>query len=545
MLCRARAVLRALIADAEAPLEVVAEAEDVPGLVHHDLLEGLADDGLPLFPRHVRRQQRRGRAVEEAALRLLGLLRLGPFAQEAQQWSVNLLRTDFPARQPPRRGRVAARRRGRAALLEPEAMPRRGRRARGGFARVQVRQVIQVRTDPAVGHDDVALHDLSAARVHLRDAHAEDRGVVNAPGHGAVASIVRIVVRGPVCVRGQHAAHRVRQPDQREGLVPGLDALLEDLAPAERHRRVDVDADLVVWLSSEVVAPDHVHLSVRVGVLHVVRVEVHAKVRVARGEVVQAIVVCPGLHRHVRELQHRERDRPVPILHAHIADRHIEVQCERGGAGDAVGRHSRNMGLGNKEAVRDQDHAIHDDPVRADAGAGKYLQRADPRAVRALIQRIQRLHVRGPHGGHGLEHVHTHAIGRHVELVERVGGVLQRVAQRHCLPKAIYIRAPGGGGGDQHRRLGRQEVGDVNEQVHGIRGGRIQAHQAGVVRVHTQVNGHHGRLPRLALRAATGRGRRVTCALDARPLAAGDGLHGALRRLERRVVDGARAGGGL
>mmetsp|Transcript_91701 Transcript_91701/g.236669 ORF Transcript_91701/g.236669 Transcript_91701/m.236669 type:complete len:585 (-) Transcript_91701:471-2225(-) len=280
-------VLGALVAHPEAALEVVPQAEDVPGLVHDDRPQPRAQQVLLLLL--AQGLPRAGR--QEAHHAALGVER-GPLlapAPLAVAAAVPLALLVAHPLAPMLRERPAA------ALLRPVRDVGR-----------QVVQVPQPRVHPSVRHEDVTLHDLAAPRVDLGHAHAQHL-IGEAPRDGAEARVAHVVVARPVGVVGQHCADGPGVPRFGEGIVPRLHAFPEPATPTRWHRWVHVDADLAPGQRGEVVPPDHGHVAVEDVARQPVRqLRVDPKVLVLCGEVQQAVVADPRRHRRLRQLDHGE-----------------------------------------------------------------------------------------------------------------------------------------------------------------------------------------------------------------------------------------------
>mmetsp|Transcript_86219 Transcript_86219/g.271931 ORF Transcript_86219/g.271931 Transcript_86219/m.271931 type:complete len:357 (+) Transcript_86219:1361-2431(+) len=220
-------------------------------------------------------------------------------------------------------------------------------------------QVTQPSSDPTVRHEDVALEDLSAARIDLGDACTD-----NLPAYGprdrAEASIADVVVLGPVVVGRQHGPDRIRLADEGEGLVPGLHAILEPLAPTRWHGGIDVDADLAAQ-AGEVVPPDRGDLPVDTLRRALVAVlAMLAKVLIVGLEVQDPVVRWPGPHRLVGQADHGETNSDGrAALHVFHGD--VNVALEDLDAQQPVRR-------GHLDAGRDEE-AGTDEGAAADDGA--------------------------------------------------------------------------------------------------------------------------------------------------------------------------------
>mmetsp|Transcript_97309 Transcript_97309/g.275351 ORF Transcript_97309/g.275351 Transcript_97309/m.275351 type:complete len:341 (-) Transcript_97309:1191-2213(-) len=277
---------RARVAHTHAPLEVVPEPEDVACLVRDHVPQALAEQLLSLGGR----QWPPGSRGHEAHL-------LAPLAVAE------------PARSAPHPGSggklqqaagAVAGRAGIGAGLVAEAarLPHLVREV----GRQEV-EVAQPGADPAVGHQDVALEDLPAARVDLGNAHAYDL-VTDGPRECAEAHVADVVVAWPVRVARQDRTHGRGPACKRKRIVPSLHALAEPPAPAVGHRGVHVDADLLVGQGGDVVAPYRGDAPVDALARKLVRQGlVLAEVPEVSGEVQQPLVRGPRPHWHATELQ--------------------------------------------------------------------------------------------------------------------------------------------------------------------------------------------------------------------------------------------------
>mmetsp|Transcript_97893 Transcript_97893/g.299145 ORF Transcript_97893/g.299145 Transcript_97893/m.299145 type:complete len:578 (-) Transcript_97893:780-2513(-) len=250
-------VLRTSTADAHAAFEIVPQAQDVPGLVHHDGAQAIGDhvDPVLAIERHCLEKREPGPLEPRVGGAVLDVRTRTDVVTLPSESGPQALRRRCPRRKAA--ALVGGPRHAWAPLGLTVVLLRKGE------ARCEVVQVGQPSLHPTVGHDNVAFEDLSAPRVHPRDAHAGNLAPFNAPGDRAVPHVVHVVILRPVHISWANGLHHARQADRFECRVPSLDAVAHGLAPTLGHRRVHIDSDLAPRQTRQVVAPYHRHLPVR------------------------------------------------------------------------------------------------------------------------------------------------------------------------------------------------------------------------------------------------------------------------------------------
>mmetsp|Transcript_145236 Transcript_145236/g.263872 ORF Transcript_145236/g.263872 Transcript_145236/m.263872 type:complete len:259 (-) Transcript_145236:617-1393(-) len=233
-------------------------------------------------------------------------------------------------------------------------------------------QIVQPSTYPTCSHDDIALQDLTTARVYLRNAHAEGLISVNRPRDCVEARVTCIIVLWPIFIAWQNTADGVcRKSSHLEGIVPSFDALLEGLVPPFRHRRVNVDTNLLVWQSIQIILPDNRHTWVN-GFSGVDEAAaklccVHAQVCVILCEVRQSIIKDSRGHRLFWRADHRESNTHLSSL-SKKSQGYVKVRGIRPDSCQVVRLNLRTHHWGYKESSLNKLNSINDYPAFVSIG---------------------------------------------------------------------------------------------------------------------------------------------------------------------------------
>mmetsp|Transcript_54481 Transcript_54481/g.117953 ORF Transcript_54481/g.117953 Transcript_54481/m.117953 type:complete len:361 (-) Transcript_54481:311-1393(-) len=334
-------------------------------------------------------------------------------------------------------------------LLCREARPRRSRLAT--VARRAARDlgfhIIDLAdpgTHPFIRDDDVALDDLAASGISFGQPKRISIPHVDGPSNGAVSRIVAVIVVWPVLITRQNCLHNAFVTNSVKCHVPCLDALLYIRSPPLRDARVDIETQMAVWSSLQVVALDDLNLFAEglLGPLMAPQLLPTNVVIVSR-KVADAVVRKPGRHRLSRKFEEgeahlyrhagaemiRHRDQEVSLvglhrLHAVIVD----LSCCF-----APAIHAEAL---LQQKLRAHEHGFILGP------RGWQLEAGDPTTPRVYAQGLLELLIGAPQKELRLDDVDVAPVLRVLEEQHRICGALDRLMQIGHLPHAILIGAP-------------------------------------------------------------------------------------------------------